>query len=70
MREVTSPVHWLTFRELPFGTVDTSKNLSHVIPRIFLHELVQPLPGMLDVLDRKNILCQYDCFALSNVTCP
>ena len=58
----------LTVYALLFETVDTLMNLSCSVPRLFLHESLQPLPGYLDVLDRKKILDKFDCIALSKVT--
>ena len=54
----------------PGLTTDDFENLSCGSCGLSLHELIQPLLGLLDVLDSKKILNQFDCVALSNVTCP
>jgi hypothetical protein len=48
----------------------TSEDLNSSISKFFPHESFQPLPGFLDVLNRKKILYQDDCVALSKVTPP
>ena len=49
-------------------SVDTAEVLSCGSHNLFLYELVQPLPGFLDVLDPEKFLNKFDCVALSKVT--
>ena len=58
----------LTSQKLSFESVDTSEDLSCGSRNLFLYESVQPLPGLLDVLDSEKVLSQFDCVAVSKVT--
>ena len=66
---ITNWVRLLTFcMHLSFVATGTSGNESHEIPNFCIHVFGQPLLGLLDVLDRKEIDYPFDCIALSEVT--
>ena len=58
----------LTSQDLSFESVNTSEDLSCGSRNLFLYEPVQPLPGLIDVLDPEKVLHKFDCVALSNET--
>jgi hypothetical protein len=51
---ITSRVCRPTLLDLLFEAVDTSENLSSGSRSLFLYQSVQPLPGLVDVLDSKK----------------
>jgi hypothetical protein len=72
-KRITSRVRFPTFHELLAVLcllIDDLENLSCGSRNLSLYESVQPMPGLLDVLDPKNVFYQFYCVSLSMVTRP